>query len=383
KDDGNAMIINSLSYFRSHWTVWKILGMVYKEVHWQKLYLLYSLMVFLLVTIGYPLHLGMSVFQNATLADDLKNLTTFVTCLACSIKISLYAYNFNKVYEMQELLKLLDSRVSGEDETYIYGQLKAQLRNILIIFITFYIPIGIFAEMSFIYQEGRGLMYPAWFPLDWRNSTRNYYIANIYQIVGVSYQLMQNYVSDCYPAVMLCIISSHTKMLHKRFEKIGIKDTDDEENQRELEDCITDHKRLIELFRKMESFMSLPMLIQIAVTALSICVSFAGFLFFVTEPMNRAYFFFYGIAMPLQIFPTCYYGTDTELWFGEIHYAAFSCGWTNQSRSFKKKLMLFVECSLKQSTAMAGGMVRIHVATFFSVLKFAYSLFTILLRMRK
>ncbi|XP_062130351.1 odorant receptor 59a-like [Drosophila sulfurigaster albostrigata] len=377
------MIINSLSYFRSHWTIWTILGVAYKEARWQKLYLINTLMVFLLVSIGYPLHLGLSVFKNDTLADDLKNLTTFVTCLACSIKVTIITFNFDKVYEMQELLKLLDARVSGKDETYIYSQLRAQLRNILIIFITFYIPIAIFAEMSFIYQEERGLMYPAWFPLDWKNSTRNYYIANIYQIVGVSYQLMQNYCSDCFPAVMLCIISSHTKMLYKRFEKIGVKETDDAANQRELEDCITDHKRLIELFRKMESFMSLPMLIQIAVTAVSICVSFAGFIFFVTEPMNRAYFFFYGIAMPLQIFPTCYYGTDTELWFGKIHYAAFSCDWVNQSRSFKKKLMLFVECSLKQNTAMAGGMVRIHVATFFSVLKFAYSLFTILLRMGK
>ncbi|KAL7735166.1 hypothetical protein ACLKA6_008427 [Drosophila palustris] len=373
--------INSLSYFRSHWTVWKILGIAYKQIYWRKLYLLYSLSLILFVTIGYPLHLGSSVFQNDNLPDDLKNLTVFTTCLACSFKIILYAYNFDKVQQMEQLLKKLDSRVSGTEETLIYNQLKIQLRNILFIFISIYFPIGVFGEMSFIFQDKRGLMYPARFPFDWRSSTRNYYIAHIYQIVGISLQLMQNYVNDCYPAVMLCIISAHTKMLYKRFEHIGSEGTEDSETQ--LEACITDHKRLLQLFKTMESFMSLPMLIQFASTALNFCIGIASFLFFATEPMDRSYFLFYSMGVALEIFPICYYGTDTELWFGKIHYAAFSCNWTTQSRSFKKKLMLFVECSLKQNTAMAGGMLRIHVATFFSTLKFAYSLFTILLRMQK
>lgn len=137
------------------------------------------------------------------------------------------------------------------------------------------------------------------------------------------------------------------------------------------------------LFETLQSFISLPMLIQIAVSALNLCLSIASLLFFVTEPWARMYFFFYTLAMPLQIFPTCYYGTIIELWFGKLHYAAFSCNWLPKERSFKQKLMLFVERSLKRNTAMAGGMLRIHVDTFFSALKFAYSLFTIILRMRK
>lgn len=129
--------------------------------------------------------------------------------------------------------------------------------------------------------------------------------------------------------------------------------------------------------------MSLPMLIQFAVTALNVCIAIAGLLFFVTEPMARMYFLFYALAMPLQTFPSCYYGTDNEFWFGKLHYAAFSWNWITQDRSFKKKLMFFVERSLKRNTAVAGGMMRIHVDTFFSTLKFAYSLFTVLLRMQK
>ncbi|KAM8711708.1 hypothetical protein ACLKA7_012250 [Drosophila subpalustris] len=103
----------------------------------------------------------------------------------------------------------------------------------------------------------------------------------------------------------------------------------------------------------MESFISIPMLIQFAVTAMNVCIGIAAFLFFVTEPMGRTYCLFYSMAILLEVFPTYYFGIDTELWFGKIHYAAFSCNCTTQSRSFKKKLMLFVEGSLKQNTAMA------------------------------
>ncbi|KAH8413671.1 hypothetical protein KR222_003187, partial [Zaprionus bogoriensis] len=377
-----TMTIDSLSFFRSHWTVWRILGLTHRQTSWQRLYLLYSLCLNVIVTIGYPLHLGLSVFQNDNLSDDIKNLTTFATCLACSLKFTIYAYNFHKVDKMEQLLRLLDAQVQGPAERAIYRQLRKQLRNILYVFIGIYLPVGLFAELSFIFQDERRLMYPAWFPFDWRLTAQNYYIAHVYQIGGVSCQLMQNYVNDCYPAVMLCLISAHIKMLYKRFEQIGQDAVQGTHTKVELESCITDHKRLLELFQTMESFMSLPMLIQLTVSAMNVCVSIAGLLFFVTEPLGRTYFLFYAMAMPLQIFPSCYYGTDNEFWFGRLHYAAFSCNWLAQSRSFKKELMLFVERSLKQNTPMAGGMLRIHLDTFFSTLKFAYSLFTIILRMQ-
>ncbi|XP_034475550.1 odorant receptor 59a-like [Drosophila innubila] len=377
------MAIDSRNFFRSHCAVWKILGLTHDQVTWKKLYISVTIVFHLLITIGYPLHLGMSVFRNGNLTDDIKSVTFIATYGACSLKFIIYAYNFDKLRRMKELLMLLDLRVKRPLEMDIYNTLRSQIRAILYMFTGLWVTCAMSAELAFILQDGCELMYPAWFPFDWRNSSRNFYLANLYQIFGSCYQLMQNYVNDCFPIIMLCIISAHIKMLYIRFEQIGVDESEDVVLESQLEACITDHKRLLELFQTMESFMSLPILIQIVVSALNVCVSIAGVLFFVTEPMSRTYLVFYAIAMPIQIFPTCYYGTDNELWFGKLHYAVFSCNWIKQSRNFKKKLMLFVECSLKQKTAMAGGMVRIHVDTFFSTLKFAYSLFTIILRMRK
>ncbi|KAL7735165.1 hypothetical protein ACLKA6_008426 [Drosophila palustris] len=377
------MEVDSPSLFRSHTAVWKILGLTHGQVTWKIPYIAYNVVLHLLITIGYPLHLGMSAFRNGNLTDDIRSVTFIATYGACSLKFFIYAYNFEKVRRIRELLMLLDSRVKSPPEMDIYNQMRSQIRTILYMFTGLWVTCALSVELAFILQDGCELMYPAWFPFDWRNSSRNFYLANLYQISGSCYQLLQNYVNDCFPIIMLCIISAHIKIVYSRIEQIGVDESEDVDSESELEACITDHKLLLELFQTMESFMSLPILIQILVSSLNVCVSIAGVLFFVTEPMARTYLAFYAIAMPIQIFPTCYYGTDNEQWFGKLHYAAFSCNWIKQSHSFKKKLMLFVECSLKQKTAMAGGMVRVHVNTFFTTLKFAYSLFTILLRMQK
>lgn len=237
-------LINSLSFFRSHWAIWKLVGATHAQVDWKWLYIVYSLILNLLVTVWYPLHLGLLLFRNKSLSDDITNLSIFATCLACSLKFSIYVYKFKNVEQMEQLLKQLDSRVETVEEKLIYSQLKKQLRGILFVFIGIYLPVGVLAEMGFLFQKRRALMYPGWFPFDWVNSSRNYYIAHVYQIVGIGIQIMQNYVNDCFPAMMLCLISAHIQMLYVRLQKVGEDKSLDAEQQ--LEACITDHKCLLE-----------------------------------------------------------------------------------------------------------------------------------------
>ncbi|SPP74776.1 blast:Odorant receptor 59a [Drosophila guanche] len=200
---------------------------------------------------------------------------------------------------MEQLLRMLDERASGMEQRAIYGQVKLKLRTILHVFIGIYMPLALCAKLSFISKEERGLMSPAYLPFDWLHSTRNYYIATSI-----------------------------------RFRDPSI------DAEKQLEDCITDHKRLLEIFHCMEGFMSLPMFVQFTIAALNLCISVASLVFFVSEPMARIYFIFYAIAIQLQFYPSCYYGTDNVYWFGRLHYAAFSCNWP------ERKLRIFVERSL-------------------------------------
>ncbi|ALC41697.1 Or33c, partial [Drosophila busckii] len=376
-----SSVINSASFIGSHWRVWTVVGAApYTQFSWQGLYCIYAISINLLVTLCFPLHLGAKLFSNAAIIDDLKNLTNFVATISCSLKIIFYAYNLQQVRHMEQLLAILDTRIQGSAQRQIYNQMCKQLRSLIIIFACVCVLVSASAELSFVFQAERKLLYPGWFPFDWQHSTLKFYAAHVYQIGGISLQIAQNYASDSFPVVLFCLTSAHIQMLYKRIEQLGV--GSELEVETELEACITDHKHLLELFATLESLISWPVFIQFGASALNICISIAAMLFFVTEPMARVSFFFYALAMPMQIFPTCYYATDAVLWFGKLHYAAFSCNWLTQQRSFKCKLMLFVERSLRNDPAKAGGMVGIHVNAIFGTLKLAYSLFTLILRMQ-
>lgn len=124
------------------------------------------------------------------------------------------------------------------------------------------------------------------------------------------------------------------------------------------------------------------MFVQFFVSVTNNCVAMVVLLFYATDLFDRIYYVIYIVAMGIQLFPTCYYGSDFVLQFEELHYAVFSCNWIDQSKSFKRHMMIFTERSLRRTIALAGGMFPIHLDTFFATCKAAYSLFTLIMTMK-
>lgn len=105
-------------------------------------------------------------------------------------------------------------------------------------------------------------------------------------------------------------------------------------------------------------------------------------IFFVNGIFTYIYYVVFLIAMPLEIFPLCYYGTIVQMEFEELTYGIFSCNWMDQNAAFKKNLRIFAEQSLRTQIVIAGGMFAVNLDTFFGTLKGAYSLFTVVVQMK-
>ncbi|KAM7343177.1 odorant receptor 59a-like [Cochliomyia hominivorax] len=376
---------NSRVFFKPHWICWKILGIsldIDKTHRHRNIYLLYSFILNIMATICYPLHLAMQIFRSDSMADNIKNLAVCVTCIACSSKFIIYSTKLSVIRKFEQTLQMLDERIKNEVEVNYFKKLRNRLRNIGLVFLSVYLPVGITAELSFIFRSERSLLYPAWFPFNWMESTGLFYVANVYQIVGIFVLLLQNYVDDIFPPMALCMLSGHIKILSIRVSNIGYDKKSLRDNEEELNRCVEDQQTLYNLYTTIENIISWPMFIQFGVTATNTCVAMAALLFYVSEPLDIIYYFVYFLAMPLQIFPTCYYGSDFQYLFDQLHRAIYASNWTNQTMKYKKHMLLFTERSLKQNTALAGGMVRIHLDTFFSTCQGAYSLFAIIMRMK-
>lgn len=209
-------------------------------------YWLYSFVLNVMVTICYPVHLALALFRSESMADNVKNLAVCVTCVACGIKFIIYATKLPTIRKFEHILVRLDESIVNGVETEYFKRLRNSLRNIGVVFICFYLPVGITAELSFIFREERSLLYPAWFPFNWLESTSYFVLANIYQIVGIFFLLLQNYVDDTFPPMALCMLSGHIKILSIRLANIGYDDRSWQDNEQELNRCVEHQQRLYE-----------------------------------------------------------------------------------------------------------------------------------------
>ena len=124
------------------------------------------------------------------------------------------------------------------------------------------------------------------------------------------------------------------------------------------------------------------MFAQIIFSGASMCVVIIFILFYLDDLFSYVYYAIYLFAIPMEIFPTCYYGSKFQLEFYKLSYDLFSCNWIDQSKEFKLNLRIFIQQSLKDVKALAGGMFNINLDAFFACCKMAYSLFAVITRVK-
>ncbi|XP_049306906.1 odorant receptor 59a-like [Bactrocera dorsalis] len=373
--------VDTRSFFKLHWTCFKVLGI--NASNSSAYYLGYSLLLQVLVTLCYPLHLALVLFDSADASKNIQNLAICVICVVCSMKFAIYAARMSRIRELESIIATLDARAQSLCERRYFVVIRKEIRRITFGFLSIYAAVAVMAELMFFLRNEHNLIYPGWFPFDWRATDLKFYAANFYQIVGVTYQLLQNFINNCLPTIALALLSAHIKLLGIRVSQIGYAGESPEANEEELLCCIKDQEQLYNMLSVIQNIISLPIFLQFTVTAVNICLPLAALLCYVDSPFDRLFFVVYLFAVPLEIFPICYYGTRFQLLFDKLHVEMFFSNWVEQTHKFRKHMILFCERSLKNQTATAGVIIRIHLDTFVSTCKTAYSLLAVIMKMNE
>lgn len=74
-------------------------------------------------------------------------------------------------------------------------------------------------------------------------------------------------------------------------------------------------------------------------------------------------------SMTLQIFMPCYYGSVVYAKSSMLSTCGFESNWLEQSLSFKKSLIIFVERTIRPIGLKAGGLFDLNLKIFLSVMK--------------
>lgn len=237
--------------FRKHFICWQILGFLPTQNH-HKIYMVYSILLNLIITIIYPIHLIIGLFQSKAMYDMIKNLAVVSTVIVCSIKTFVIWLKFKNIENMFDIIKRQDKRIIlNKEECYYYERITfTNIRLILKLFITLYGSAWLLGELMVLFNGIMGnwnLLYSAYFPFDPFASTEWYIVAHIYQFIGASVLILQNTVNDSFVAMHLSLLSGQIHTFNMRLTKLGQdKDKLNELHNQELLECIQDHKDLLE-----------------------------------------------------------------------------------------------------------------------------------------
>ncbi|XP_037815409.1 odorant receptor 59a-like [Lucilia sericata] len=370
------------SLFRGHFIGWRILGL-YPTKKYRQLYIAYSLFVNITISVCYPLHLMIGLFESNNISDVIENLAINLTCVVCTTKALVIWLKFHEIQNLFDIIRRQDERIClARDEARYYKNVV--FKNVRFVFIMFLIlcaVAGSCVELSTLINCLMGswrLLYLGSFPFDPFASTKLYIVAHIYQLVGVSFHILQNIVHDTYAAMHLALLSGQLHALSMRVSKLGRdKKKSKDENNRELLLCVQDHKDLLEYRCKLEEFISFYMFLQIFCTTVVLCVTIVFVILFTTDPFTKMYYCSYFLAMAGEILPVCYFGSLMEYEFYNLTYALFTSNWLEQNDIFKKNFRIFIESSNKP-LYLNAWFFSINLKTFLLICKNSYSLYALI-----
>ncbi|XP_005187291.1 odorant receptor 2a-like [Musca domestica] len=389
--------IHTWQAFRNHWILWKFCGLhpPKRNSRWFNPYLIYAIVLNVTTTLMFPITLIVDLILSQNLTELCENLYVTITDVICSLKfINIFTVR-HKLLEVRWILERLDVRATTPEQRQELRHGIQTSHKWFMAFFRFYTCAVITSQLVVYLSKERVLMYPSWFPWDWKASKRNFLFAHCYQVYTVSVQTVQNLGSDTYPQAYIVVLIAHIRALGLRIKALGealsataagdvsspsssSKKLSDDELYRELVNCVKDHQIVHELYLTIQECISKTCLAQFVATGLAQC-TIGVYIIYVGSDFSRLLnsFMFFG-AITIEILILCYFG---DLYCRANDFlidAIYDCNWIDKDERFKKALLLLLQRSQQADCLKAGNLIPVRLPTFVKIMKTAYSAFTVL-----
>lgn len=244
--------IHTWQAFKNHWILWKCCGLQppERDSKWYKPYIVYAIFFNITVTLFFPTTLIVNCVLSENLMELCENLYVTITDVVCNLKVINILFVRHKLLKVHRILDRLDVRAKTPEERQELQAGVQLARKWFIVFLRLYTGAVISSQLVVYFAKERVLMYPAWFPWDWKASKRNFLWAHCYQVYGLTFQSLQNLGNDTYPQAYMVILIAQIRALGKRIKAVGSSlakmQVSEDKLYRELIDCVKDHETVQE-----------------------------------------------------------------------------------------------------------------------------------------
>lgn len=349
------------------------------------LYKIHSFFILLAVHVYFPSHLVYGLFQQRNPRGILENLSTILNFVICTMKAFFLRSSLSAFQEINEISKVFERKATKRNEDYAFI-LEFKYKTELFMKI-YYVPftiVSICAAMSIIYSDTRRLLYSGYFPYDYSENGIVYTISVTYQCLALAIESYGIVHYDTCNGLLIFLLSQHVRIFNKRLSRIGYdSQLSAEENHDLLKEAVKDHIRILRFHRIVKGIISKPTFILLISSSFTVISFLVLFMFFAENNFERAYFMQVAVCSVLETSLSCYYGSELEAYISEITGSLYSCNWCEQSKSFKKDLCIFLECSQRKYEFTTGALIPVNKVTSVRMLKGCFSLFAVLNTMRQ
>lgn len=185
-------------------------------------------------------------FKNFTPDEFLTSLQVSINGYGSSIKTTILFLNLWRLREAENILDQLDKRVQSDDERRKVRETVALTNYVVLGYMMVY---NFYTTSTFLtYLVSGRPPYSMYNPLlDWHKNLGSMLAEAVFEYVIMSIAVIQDLLADTYLVVFILLIRGHFDLLKTRVLKLRSNpDWTEEENYRELVNCIKDHKLIIE-----------------------------------------------------------------------------------------------------------------------------------------
>ncbi|KAH8275989.1 hypothetical protein KR018_000898 [Drosophila ironensis] len=357
-----------------------------RSFYWRRIYGCFSAVMYVwqLVLVPTCFVISYRYMGDMDMTQILTSIQVAIDAVILPAKIVALAWNLKLLRRSEIHLAHLDGRCSDPEEFHMISE-AARFCNRLVWF--YQICYAIYSSSTFLSSFLLGQPpYALYLPgLDWRRSKLQFCIQAWIEFFIMNWTCLHQASDDVYAVIYLYVVRVQVQLLARRVHNLGSEDAEDtclderrqEQHCQELQNCIVDHQTILKLLGCISPVISRTIFVQFLITAAIMGTTMINIFIFANTNTKIASII-YLMAVTLQTAPCCYQATSLRLDNELLALAICQCRWQGQSPRFRKMLLFYLHHAQQPITLTAMKLFPINLATYFSIAKFSFSLYTLI-----
>ncbi|TDG42445.1 hypothetical protein AWZ03_011124 [Drosophila navojoa] len=372
--------VDSTRAFRYQWYLWRFIGLHSPplDTFWGRHYLAWTILVNVVPMFYLPVSFYMECLVSRSLIEFCETFYLAVVTLVHQMKVINVSRVQRHLLELQGIMRQLDGRLQSEPECQVIRDTIDKSEKICLYTLRLFVMVLATGISFAAWSDERELPFPAWMPWDFQKTLGIYALTFTVQCVGILILSFISASNDTYPLVYLVMVAAHCKALAIRIAKLGHNALSPEQTHQQLHTCIQDHQTILQLMRILTTSLSSACIIQFLCTALSVCTLSFIVIYIEMSFLRACHLMFLLTSIIIETLIVCYASEQVTHEGEEMANAIYETNWMDQPVRFRRTLVFMMMRSQRPIGIVAARILPVRMTTLLSVIKGAYTMFTVL-----